>query len=347
MKGVNRVIRGLESVDVVVFGGGSFGTALASALAQLQRRVLLWVRRVEQAEEINQFHTNQTFFPQLSLPKNLRATTDLLGAVSLAPVLILAIPTVGFREVARRIGEVLEGNQLLIHVTKGIEQKTYKRMSQILREETCALKIGAMAGPNLAKEMMVGQPSGALVASHYDEVVQCVQGLFRGGSFRVYGGHDLIGTEIGGAFKNIVAVASGLLAGLAYGDNARALLITRGLAEMANYGVAMGADLMTFGGLAGIGDLMATCTSPLSRNYQVGYRLAQGDSLRQIQKDRNQVAEGILTSKAVFEQSRERRLRLPLVEAVYHLLYRRWTPQKFLRWLLEQDPRQERSPVSF
>ncbi len=347
MRRMNRVGDRLESVDVVVLGGGSFGTALANALAQLQRRVLLWVRRAAQAEEINRCHTNQFFFPGMSLAKNLRATTDLSRAVAVAPVLILAIPTVGFREVTRRIGEVLQGNQMVVHVTKGIEQKTYKRMSQILREETCALKIGAMAGPNLAKEMMAGQPSGALVASHYDEVVECIQSLFRGGNFRVYGGHDLIGTEIGGAFKNIVAVAAGLLAGLSYGDNARALLITRGLSEMANYGVSMGADLLTFGGLAGIGDLMATCTSPLSRNYQVGHRLAQGESLKIIQKERQQVAEGVLTTRAVFEQSQERRLRLPIVEAVFHLLYRRWSPQRFLQYLLEQDPRQERNPIAF
>ncbi|MEW6442607.1 MAG: NAD(P)H-dependent glycerol-3-phosphate dehydrogenase [bacterium] len=310
-----------DSSDVLVVGGGSFGTALASLLAELGRDVLLWVRRKEQAEEINTQHTNNRYCPGQPLPAGLRATTDLRAAIRTAPIVLVVIPSRSFREVAAQIGDHIQGDQILVHATKGIEIGTFKRMTEILREETCALKIGVFSGPTLAVEIMSRHPVGATVASRYREVVDRVQALFRSDRMRVYGGHDVIGTELGGAFKNIVALAAGSVDGMGFGDNTKALVMTRGLSEMTRFGVALGADVFTFGGLAGIGDLITTCASPLSRNHRVGVALAKGEKLDDILRGLGQVAEGVPTTAAVHRQALDLGLDLPIVRAVHASLY--------------------------
>jgi glycerol-3-phosphate dehydrogenase (NAD(P)+) len=308
-------------LDLLVVGGGSFGTSLANILATLSRRVKLWVRREEQAEEFNTKRTNSRYLEGYSLSDALVATTDLAGGVRNARIVLVVVPSKSFRHVAREIGETLNGDQILIHATKGIEPDSFKRMSQILREETCARKIGVLSGPNLAREIMATHPAGALVASRYDEVVAATQEAFAGGWLRVYGGRDVVGTEVGGSFKNIVALAAGVADGLGLGDNTKALLVTRGLSEMAQFGVAMGANPFTFGGLAGIGDLMATCASPLSRNHQVGERLAKNESLEGILASMAHVSEGVPTTRAVHAFAVARGLDLPIVAAVHRILY--------------------------
>lgn len=323
-----------DDMDVLVLGGGTFGTALASLLASQGRRVKLWVRRAEQAEQINQTHKNERYLPDFELPANLEAITDLATAVRGAPMLLMVIPSKQFRNVAQQVGDHLEGDQLVVHATKGIEIETFKRMTEVLREETCALKIGVLSGPNLSREIMAGHPAGALVASRYNEVVKKAQALFEGSRMRLYGGKDVIGTEVGGAFKNIIALAAGMAAGLGFGDNTKALLITRGLSEMARFGVAVGGDVFTFGGLAGIGDLMATCASPLSRNHQVGARMAKGETLADILASTHQVAEGVPTTKAVFRQTQVMGLDLPIVRAVYSRLYEDWTNERVVENLM-------------
>jgi glycerol-3-phosphate dehydrogenase (NAD(P)+) len=209
-------------------------------------------------------------------------------------------------------------------------------MSEILREETCALKIGVISGPNLAKELMAGSPAGATVASHYAEVVERAQALFSGGVLRLYGGRDVIGTEIGGAFKNIIALMSGASHGLGFGDNTKALIVTRGLAEMTRYGTALGAEAATFSGLAGIGDLMATCSSPLSRNFRTGVRLAQGESVDAILNSMQETVEGVPTARAVYEQSRALNLDLPMVEAVYQACFEGQKVRELLARLMDR-----------
>lgn len=323
-----------DEMDVLVLGGGTFGTALASLLANQGRRVKLWVRRAEQAEQINTTHINERYLPDFELPGNLEAITDLAAAVHGAPLLLMVIPSKQFRNVAKQVGDHLEGDQLVVHATKGIEIETFKRMTEVLREETCALKIGVLSGPNLSREIMAGHPAGALVASRYNEVVTKAQALFAGSRMRLYGGRDVIGTEVGGAFKNIIALAAGMAAGLGFGDNTKALLITRGLSEMARFGVAVGGDVFTFGGLAGIGDLMATCASPLSRNHQVGARMAKGETLADILASTHQVAEGVPTTKAVHNQAQAMGLDLPIVRAVYSRLYEDWTNDQVVENLM-------------
>ncbi|MEE8409223.1 MAG: NAD(P)H-dependent glycerol-3-phosphate dehydrogenase [Myxococcota bacterium] len=308
-------------LDVQVVGGGAFGTALANILAGLDRRVRLWVRREDQAAEINERHTNNRYLEGYELAPSLEATTDLAAGVRRARIVLVVLPSTAFRGVVKEIGETIKGDQILLHATKGIEIGTFKRMSQILRQETCALKIGVLSGPNLAREIMAGQPAGSLVASRYDEVVSATQQAFAGGLFRVYGGRDVVGTEVGGSFKNIIAIAAGVATGLGLGDNAKALLVTRGLNEMARFGRSMGAAIVTFGGLAGIGDLMATCASPLSRNHQVGARLGKGETLDDILQSMTHVSEGVPTAKAVHAYAQAKGLDLPIVAAVNAMLY--------------------------
>ena len=324
-----------RTLDVLVVGGGTFGTALTTLLVELHRDVRLWVRREDQAEEINTRHTSTRYLPGVSLHPDLMATTDLSAGVRAARVVLMAVPSKAFRDVAHAVGDHLEGDQVLVHTTKGLERGTYKRMSEILREETCARKIGVLSGPNLAMEILAGHPAGGLVASRYAEVVAAVQKPFEGGRFRLYGGRDVIGTEIAGSFKNIIALAAGVVDGLALGDNTKALLLTRGLSEMARFGVALGADVFTFGGLAGIGDLMCTCASPLSRNHQVGVRVARGEKLSDILTSMPHVAEGVPTAEAVHRQALDLGLHLPIVRAVYGVIHEGWSGREALENLMQ------------
>jgi glycerol-3-phosphate dehydrogenase (NAD(P)+) len=320
--------------DVTIIGGGSFGTALATILGRLGRRVMLSVRRAEAADKLNSSHTNEEYAPGQVLPETITATVSMEEAVKASPAVLMAVPSRSFRETARLVGEHLSGDQILVHATKGIEIDTYKRMSEILREETCALKIGVISGPTLAAELMAGHPAGALIASRFDEVVAAVQALFERSNLRMYGGRDVVGTELAGAFKNIIAIAAGCTDGLGFGDNARSLLVTRGLSEMARLGVMMGADVFTFGGLAGIGDLMATCSSKLSRNHTVGERLAKGEAIEAILDSMHHVAEGVPTTAAVNRHILSIGLDLPIVRAVHGTLYEHRPPLSGLTELM-------------
>ncbi|MBX3127145.1 MAG: NAD(P)-dependent glycerol-3-phosphate dehydrogenase [Polyangiaceae bacterium] len=306
---------------VAVIGAGSWGTTLARVVTSAGRPALLYSRRQDLCDEINSTHTNSAYLPDIHLPACLEATADLERVARESSLILFVVPSHGFRDTARELGNYLTGEHVVVHATKGIEQATHRRMSEVLREETCLRKIGVLSGPNLARELAAGQPTGTLVASSYDEVFRRSHAVLNTDYFRVYGGRDVIGAEVGGAFKNIVALAAGVAAGLGLGENTKALLLTRGLSEMARFGVAMGGELMTFGGMAGIGDLIATCSSRLSRNQQVGERLARGESLADIQGEMRMVAEGVKTARAVHEFAREKGLDLPIVAAVHRLLH--------------------------
>ncbi len=324
-----------RDLDVLIVGGGSFGTALAVLLCETGKSLEMWVRRKDLAEEINTKHTNSLYAKGHTLPEGVRATTDLAEVVKRTPAILMAVPSKSFREVSRAVGDTIQGDQILVHTTKGFEIETFKRMSTILREETCTLKTGVFAGPNLAGEIMARHPAGATVASHYDEVIEVIQALFKeSGLIRVYGGHDVVGTEVGSAFKNIIALAAGMSDGMGFGDNTKSLLITRGLSEMARVGVCMGADVFTFGGLTGVGDLMCTCASSLSRNHQVGSRLAKGETLDEILESMTQVAEGVPTTKAVKRYADSVGLDLPIVTAVHRLLFEGWKVEDALVQLM-------------
>ena len=339
----------MKRFDVVVVGAGAFGTTLASVLTMAGRKVLLWTRRQDQAKEINEKHTNDRYLQGFELPKKLIADTDLAGAVRSTDIVLMVVPSKYFRPVAKAVGEVIQGDQILVHATKGIlwEEvfgkgvRNINRMSQLLRAETPALKIGVISGPNLAREIMAKKPAGAVVASRFDEVILRTQALFDGSLMRIYQARDVVGVEIGGAFKNIIALAAGAVDGLELGDNIKAMLLTRGLNEMTRFGLALGAKPLTFLGLAGIGDLMATCASRLSRNNQVGFKLAKGLPLDQIQAEMNHVAEGVTTTKAVMTQAMGMGLDLHVVAGVHKVLYEGFSVHEAMAWMLSGKPGKE------
>jgi len=328
-----------DSVGVV--GAGSWGTTLARILGDNGHQTLVWAFEQEVCDEINAQHTNSRYVPEMVLPGTVRATGDLQQICERCQFMLMVIPSHVLRRVATQMGDHLDGEHIIVHCTKGIEQETFKRMSEVLREETCVRKIGVLCGPNLARELAARQPAGTLVASKFDEVVRAAQHYLHNSYFRVYGGSDVVGAEVGGAFKNIVAVAAGVVDGLKLGDNTKALLLTRGLSEMARYGASLGADLLTFGGMAGIGDLMATCASPLSRNHQVGERLARGETLQQIQEGMFMVAEGVKTTRSVQAYAIYRGLELPIVHAAHALLYDGTGVQAAIEELMARDVARE------
>lgn len=304
-----------------VLGGGSWGTALAHLLGTHGYDTLLWMRDKAAANRINKTHINSRYLKGYHIHENVRATNDLAAAASHSHLIIVAIPSKALREVAYEIGNHVTADQILVSATKGLEADSLKRMSEILLEETCARKVGALSGPNLAAEVMAGNPSATVVASQFEEVIETAERMLAGPGFRLYGNFDIVGVEIGGALKNTIAIAAGISAGMGLGANTLSMLMTRGLAEISRFGVALGADRSTFLGLAGVGDLIATCSSPLSRNQTVGRRLAKGEKLDEIIDDMTMVAEGVNTTRAVKTHARRLGVDMPIAEGMYELLF--------------------------
>ncbi|HEY9854586.1 MAG TPA: NAD(P)H-dependent glycerol-3-phosphate dehydrogenase [Stenomitos sp.] len=331
---------------VSVIGGGSWGTIIAHLIAENGHPVKLYMRDADQAAQLNATRRNARYLPDFELHPRLLATASLEDAASGAQTLFLMVPSQSLRLVARELGDHLDGSHILIHGIKGLEPGTFKRMSQVLREETSCRKIGVLSGPNLAKEVAAGHPSATVVASAFQEVIDAGTLLLKSKAFRVYGNDDVVGTELGGSLKNIMAIAAGLAHGLGFGDNTKALLLTRGLTEMMRLGIHLGAQAQTFSGLSGIGDLMATCFSPLSRNFQVGYRLARGEALEAITSDLNQVAEGVRTTKTVAEHAQQERIYMPITTGVYRVLFEGATPKDALKGLLDvgRNPNEQDAP---
>jgi glycerol-3-phosphate dehydrogenase (NAD(P)+) len=308
-----------ETVGIV--GGGSFGSALADMIGTKGHPVLHWYRTAEAAERFNATRTNEKYLPGMALSPNITATPDLAAVAKSAKLIIVSVPSVHFRDVARKLGDHVDGSQILISTTKGIEANTFKLMTEVLREETCCLKIGALSGPNLAKEIAAKKPSGTVIASRYDEVIRKAQEVISGPYFRVYSNTDVYGVELGGVLKNAYAIATGLVASLQMGDNTLGMLITRALAEMSRFADKMGSNPLTFLGLAGVGDLVTTCTSPLSRNYRVGLMIGQGKSLDEAIAAIGEVAEGVNTVRIVREKAAQLGIRMHILEGLHALLF--------------------------
>lgn len=306
---------------VAVIGGGSWGSVLAHLASKNCAEVQIWLRDEEQTRQINATRSNPLYVPDLNYRANVRAHCD-MARVFERPVqaVIWALPAKACRERAKELAPYIRGDELIFHATKGVEEGSLKRVSVVLREELPCPRIGVISGPNLAKEIAKGEPAATVVASAFDEVLLAGQELLGNEHFRVYGATDVIGVEWAGTLKNILAIASGAVESLGLGWNTRSTLISRGLAEMVRFGVAMGGQVQTFLGLAGIGDLLATCGSPLSRNYRVGFRLAKGDRLETILKELGSTAEGARTAKLVWEFAREREIPMPITEGVCRLL---------------------------
>ncbi|MGH9194727.1 MAG: NAD(P)H-dependent glycerol-3-phosphate dehydrogenase, partial [Acidimicrobiia bacterium] len=295
---------------IAVVGAGSWGTAFANALAHKGLKVMLWARRQQLAEEILTKHLNPDYLPGIYLSPRLRATSEIEAAVERAHVVVMAIPTKAFRDVLQSAAKHIRPRAPIVSLAKGLELESLKRMSQVMAEEIEASgpsgprgpeRIAVLSGPNLAKEIAMGQPAASVIACEDLSTADMLQELFMTPIFRTYSDHDIVGVEIGGILKNVIAIAAGIADGVGFGANTKATVITRGLAEMKRLGVRLGADPLTFSGLAGVGDLICTCMSPLSRNNQVGSALGQGRKIDEILAGMRQVAEGVNASKAVKE----------------------------------------------
>lgn len=310
--------------NITVFGTGSFGTALANVLAENGHHTLMWGKTQATVDEINRKHTNHNYLKNVELNETIRATTEIEKAIHHADIFLIALPTKAIREVMTQINQLLTSKKSFIHVAKGIENETFKRVSEMLEDSISPefnAGIGVLSGPSHAEEVVIKQPTTVAAASSNPELRQRIQDLFMTDYLRVYTNDDLVGVELGGALKNIIAIASGVLAGMGFGDNAKAALMTRGLAEITRLGVKLGADPLTFQGLGGIGDLIVTCTSTHSRNYTLGYQLGKGKSLSEIMNHMNMVAEGVYTTESVYHLSKKEKVEMPITEALYHVLF--------------------------
>lgn len=305
---------------VAVLGGGSFGTVIANILSCNGHDTTLWLRNADDAEEINRDQLNSRYLPEFPLDDNLKASTDLRQSVSRCGIVFMAVPSSSSRQVANTMKPWLADGTLVVSMTKGIEAGSYKLMSQVLAEELPRAKIAVMSGPNLAREIAAGQMTGTVIASADTEVQQVVQNLLKSPNFRVYVNPDVFGVELGGALKNIYAIVSGIGAAMNMGQNTIGMLLTRSLAEMSRFAVRMGANPMTFLGLSGVGDLIVTCMSPLSRNYQLGYQIGLGKSLESILAELGQVAEGLNTLQMVKQMADDKEVYMPLVSGLHGIL---------------------------
>ena len=332
---------GEKKPRIAVLGAGNWGSTVAHMIGANGYPVSLWCRSEKQREEINTHHTNTRYLEDTRLSQNITATNDLKEAIVGVPLIFVVIPSKSFREVVRSMGEVLRPSQFVIHATKGIEAETHLRMSEVLLQETCALQFGVLSGPNIALEMCQGKPAGTVIASDFPRVIEAGRRALVSEQLRVYANSDVVGVELGGTLKNVVAIAAGMLSALDLGENAKALLITRGLSEIARIGVALGADPMTFAGLAGIGDLMVTCSSPLSRNHRVGAALAKGMKLEEAVEKLGMVAEGVNTARVVHSLAAHYRLDVPLLEAVYRSLHESLSPAEGIRELMQLSSRHD------
>lgn len=335
-----------EKAPVGVLGGGSFGSAVANLLAENQP-VLLFTRSADVAKEINEKRLNRG----RKMHENVSATSEVKEVAEACSLIYPILPSAAFRESIRTIAPYLTPEHILIHGTKGVDvqlaegdeltadyklnPKLVNTMTEVILQETIVRRVGCLAGPNLASEILNGQPAATVIASHFDEVIKLGQRTLRTPRFQVYGSHDLTGVEIAGVLKNVIALASGALNGLGFGENAKALLISRGLVEMIHVGKHLGGDAVAFLGLAGVGDLIATCSSEKSRNYTVGYRLAKGETLTAILADMEEVAEGLNTLRISRAMANYLGIRAPLTETIYEVIYGDKTVEEGLEYLMK------------
>jgi glycerol-3-phosphate dehydrogenase (NAD(P)+) len=298
-----------------VVGAGSWGTTVAS-LAARNAETQIWARRAETADEINREHRNQRYLKGLPLNPKLRATSDLEQAVRDCDVLVVGVPSHSFRETLRNVAPHIRPWVPVISLAKGLEQGTHRRMTEIIHEELPGHPAGLLAGPNIAREVLQGLAAAAVIAMADEQVACALRPLFTSSVFRIYTNNDVIGSELGGPLKNVIAISAGMAQGLGVGENTHAMVITRGLSEITRLGVALGGRATTFAGLTGLGDLLTTCMSPLSRNRQVGEQFAQGKTTEQIVASMNMVAEGIKTSSVVMDLARKFEVVMPIASEV-------------------------------
>jgi glycerol-3-phosphate dehydrogenase (NAD(P)+) len=329
--------------SVAVVGAGSWGTTVA-AITSAHAPTVIWGRDAEVVAGIDEHHRNDAYLAGIELPSTLRATTDLAGACAGADVVVMAVPSHGFRAVLASVASSVGADVPVVSVSKGVERDTLLRMTEVVLDVLPAHdpgRVAALTGPNLALEIAEGQPAASVIACVDADVAVTLQGLFMTDSFRVYTNPDVVGCEIAGALKNVVALAAGTAAGLGYGDNTQATLITRGLAEITRLGVALGGQPLTFAGLAGLGDLVATCTSPKSRNRTVGYEIGRGRTLDEIIASSSMVAEGVHSTAAVLALAARVGVEMPIASIVGAVLYDGRRPADLVSELMLREAKSE------
>ncbi|MDN4493878.1 NAD(P)H-dependent glycerol-3-phosphate dehydrogenase [Ureibacillus aquaedulcis] len=316
--------------NVTVLGAGSWGSALAQVLAENGHNTLVWTHRDEQADEINTLHKNGKYLPNIQLPETLVATSNLEEAILHSDIVVVAVPTKAIREVCSTMQPFMRNKKLFVHVSKGIEPDSLMRISEILTESLspeAVEEIVVLSGPSHAEEVVLHHPTTITAACSNLDAAEKVQDLFMNNYFRVYTNDDVVGVELGGALKNVIALAAGISDGLNYGDNAKAALITRGLAEITRLGVKMGGNPFTFAGLTGMGDLIATCTSVHSRNWKAGNMLGKGLKLAEVLEEIGMVVEGVRTTKAAYQLSNRYDVPMPITTALFEILFNEKEPK--------------------
>jgi glycerol-3-phosphate dehydrogenase (NAD(P)+) len=328
------------SGPVSVVGAGSWGTAVAVVLAQ-RAPTVLWARSPELATAINDTHQNERYLAGIPLPIDLRATAELAEVAADVAIVLVAVPSHGFRAVLEQLAPHLSPDVAVVSLTKGIESSTNRRMSEIIGQVLPSNPVGVLTGPNLAREIAEGQPAASVVALADPVLAELAQEALHGTTYRVYTSNDVIGCEIAGAVKNVIAVAAGMSDGLGFGENTRAALITRGLAELGRVGTALGGQPLTFGGLAGVGDLVATCTSPRSRNRSVGFAIGQGQPLAEVLSGMHMVAEGVRTARPLVQLAGDIGIEMPIAEQVAAIVEGTTSPLDALVALMGRRARAE------
>ena len=326
---------------IAVMGAGAWGTALADLLARNGQRVVLWAYEADVVESINVRHENARFLADVILHEGVRATGDVDDAVGGADLVLFVTPSHVLRPIARRAAARLGERATLVVASKGIERETLALMTDVVSEEIPRSPVVGLSGPSFAREVAQRQPTAVVAASHDPSASVRVQQAFSSDAFRVYTHHDVIGVELGGSLKNVMAIATGMAEGLGLGYNPRAALITRGLAEMTRLGVALGADPLTFAGLAGMGDLVLTCTGALSRNRQLGLDIGQGKRLDDLLAMRETVAEGVYTTQSAHALASREEIDMPIVAAVYRILFEGNDPRRAIGELMTRELRAE------
>lgn len=329
---------------IAVLGPGSWGTALAQVLAENGHDVSMWGHNPAQIDEINTYHTNRHYLPNIKIPESIVGYKELKAAIAGVDAILFVVPTKAIRSVAQEVTKHIAGNPYIIHASKGLEQGTHKRISEVLTEEIPEDKrkeIVVLSGPSHAEEVAVHDITTITAASEVEEAAKYVQALFMNDYFRIYTNHDVIGVETGAALKNIIAIGAGAIAGLGFGDDAKAAIMTRGLAEISRLGVAMGADPLTFIGLSGVGDLIVTCTSVHSRNWRAGNLLGKGKNLDEVLDNMGMIVEGVATTKAAMELAESLNVDMPITATIYSVLYEGKDIQQAARDIMLRDGKME------
>lgn len=332
----------MKKINLSVLGDGGWGTTLAILLCQKGFQVTLWGVFPDYVSHLNKKRINTRFLPGVKIPRAIKISADLHAAIQNKDLIILAIPSEYIRGVLKKMKSLqFCRDTIYVSVAKGIEIDSLKRVSEIIHEELGNIKLGVLSGPTISHEIAAGKPATAVLASHDQQVRKFLQDIFMTGRFRIYTSDDVVGVELGGSLKNIIAIACGISDGLGFGTNTKAALLSRGLAEISRLGSVFGAKVKTFSGISGLGDLVTTCVSPYSRNRYVGEQIAKGKSLKEIKTHMQMIAEGIPTTKSAYLLSKKLKVDMPITEQVYYVLYKNKSPLKAVRDLMTREKKEE------